>query len=286
MNPVVKIVLYVALTAITLFCGRRFVASFSHSVDQGGIGGRSDRVAGAETLRGETTEPDVADAVNALTNGTAGPTNRARALIPTAGPARSSSLLGWYGAVGFGALLGLGLLAGRDISAYVSHRAHEAMFGESGEGIADPEYDRAEQVWADGDHLEAIRLMREFLQKNPRALHAGLRIAEIYEKDLNNPLAAALEYEELLKRRFEPERWGWSAIHLCNLHTRLGQADKTEALLRRIIAEVPETPAAAKARERLGLSEGGSDPVAAGDPAPAELDASAELPRGFKLRKG
>ena len=34
--------------------------------------------------------------------------------------------------------------------------------------------------------------MREYLKKNPREQHAALRIAEIYEKDLQNNLAAAL----------------------------------------------------------------------------------------------
>ena len=56
--------------------------------------------------------------------------------------------------------------------------------------------------------------MREYLLKNPREQHVSLRIAEIYEKDLANPLAAALEYEEVLKQKLPAERWGWAAIHL------------------------------------------------------------------------
>jgi len=31
-------------------------------------------------------------------------------------------------------------------------------------------------------HLEAVRLMREYYNKNPREVHVALRIAEIYEK--------------------------------------------------------------------------------------------------------
>jgi hypothetical protein len=56
----------------------------------------------------------------------------------------------------------------------------------------DPDYEVAEQQWADGNFLEAIQLLRAF-EEESREVHAALRIAEIYEKDLKNHLAAALE---------------------------------------------------------------------------------------------
>ena len=108
---------------------------------------------------------------------------------------------------------------------------------------------------ANGKFLEAIQIMRDFLKKNPRHLHSALRIAEIYEKDLKNHLAAALEYEEILKHRLPSERWGWTAVHLCNLYFRLNQPGKAQELLRRIVAEYPKTMAAKKARARLGIPE-------------------------------
>jgi hypothetical protein len=83
----------------------------------------------------------------------------------------------------------------------------------------------------------------------------ALRIAEIYEKDLGNQLAAALEYEEVLKHKLPAERWGWAAIHLCNLHYRLNQPEKARKLLQRIAEEYPRTGAARKARARLGMTE-------------------------------
>ncbi len=98
-------------------------------------------------------------------------------------------------------------------------------------------------------------MLRDYLKKNPRELHAALRIAEIYEKDLKNYLAAALEYEEVLKHKLPPERWGWAAIHLCNLYSKLNHQDKTLNLLHRIVNEYPKTAAAKKARTRLGLAE-------------------------------
>lgn len=160
-----------------------------------------------------------------------------------------------FGVLFFIMVLGLGLLIGHDTSQFLGNRALKALYNDEGEGQRDPEYEQAEQVWADGHHLEAIRLMRECLQKNPREQHVALRIAEIYEKDLQNYLAAALEYEEVLKHNLPRERWGWAAIHLCNLYLKLGQPDKTMNLLRRIDAEYGETQAAEKARKRLALLE-------------------------------
>lgn len=162
-------------------------------------------------------------------------------------------------------VIGLGLLAGRDISKYFAGRALKALYNDDGEPITDPAYELAEQEWANGNHLDAIRLMREYLAKNPNEQHVALRIAEIYEKDLNNFLAAALEYEEVLTKKLSPERWGWAAIHLCNLYSKLGQMDKTVALLRRIDEEYPQTAAAEKARKRLAMLENGE----AGDAAEA-----------------
>jgi hypothetical protein len=98
-------------------------------------------------------------------------------------------------------------------------------------------------------------MMREYLKKNPREQFVALRIAEIYEKDLNNYVAASLELEEVLKKRLPAERWGRAAIHLCNVYSRMGQQDKMRALLERIARDYPKTSAAKKARKSLGLPE-------------------------------
>src|SRR5204863_5507834 len=111
-----------------------------------------------------------------------------------------------------------------------------------------PEYEEALNALHRGQYLAAIQMLREFLQKNPQAQYAALEIAEIYEKNLNNNLAAALEYEEVLKKKLPAERWGWAAIHLCNLYSKMDKPDKTMALLHRIMDEHGETAAAKKAR--------------------------------------
>ena len=90
-------------------------------------------------------------------------------------------------------------------------------------------------------------------------------------------------YQEILKKRLPPDRWGWSAIHLANLYSgKLEKPDEAEALLRRIINEHPQTPAAKKARERLGEPEQlivTAQPVAA---KPEKEEPKSNLPPGFR----
>jgi TolA-binding protein len=160
-----------------------------------------------------------------------------------------------YLAAFVGAIIGLGLLIANDVTHFVGAQAVDFLFNDAGEGQRAPEYERAEAAWVNGKHLEAIQLMRDFLKKNPRDIYVALRIAEIYEKDLKNHLAAALEYEEVLKNKLPAERWGWSAIHLCNLYSKLNKSSQALALLHRIADEYPKTGAAKKARVRLGLAE-------------------------------
>jgi tetratricopeptide (TPR) repeat protein len=167
-------------------------------------------------------------------------------------PAQTNYHLGAWGAGMVLSIIGLGLLLANDLSHFLSGRATKVLYNEEGEGIANPDYEKAEEEWAKGNFLDAIQLLRDYLKLNPREQHVALRIAEIYEKDLQNYLAAALEYEEVLKQKLPPERWGWAAVHLCNLYSsKLNQPDKAIVLLQRIVAEYGETAAAEKARKRL-----------------------------------
>jgi tetratricopeptide (TPR) repeat protein len=179
--------------------------------------------------------------------------------LPTGDPrVRANGGGSWalYGALALGSLVVLALMFARDVSHTVANRVEEFIFNDDLKGVRDPEYEEAEKVWANGKHLEAIQLMRDYLKKHPSEQYVAIRIAEIYEKDLGNYLAAALEYQEILKKKLPPDRWGWSAIHLSNLYSgKLEKPDEAEALLRRIINEHPQTPAAKKARERLGEPE-------------------------------
>lgn len=222
-------------------------------------------------------------------------------VVAPAAPRRSDSLkyLGLF--VAF--FLALGGLAAWDVSHYLGSRAGRAVMAEDWIERKDPEYEKAEEEWSKGNHLDAISLMREFLAKNPREQHVALRIAEIYEKDLGNYLAAALELQEVLTKRLPRERWGWTAIRLSNIYSgRLKQPDKAMALLERIVNEYSETAAAKKARSRLGIPEpveatpAASEPepqpeetpetaASETDPNPPEPPAQSNLPKGFRPKK-
>jgi tetratricopeptide (TPR) repeat protein len=203
---------------------------------------------------------------------------------PPPPPRPGSTNWALYGALAFAAIVALGILAARDVSQFFANKVEDFVFNDNLEGVKDPEYEEAEKVWVKGDHLEAIQLMRDYLKKHPREQYVALRIAEIYEKDLNNPLAAALEYEEILKKKLPADRWGWAAIRLSNLYSgKLNKAEQAEALLRRVINEHPQTPAAKKARERLGEPE---QLIVTAEPEPKpqteEPAPKSNLPPGFR----
>jgi|GEM_PF-247548 len=160
------------------------------------------------------------------------------------------------------AIIGLGMLLAYDFSHYVANRGVDMLLDDDGSAGKDPEYERAEQVWAEGHPMEAVEMMRNYLKTHPREQFVALRIAEIYEKDFRNYLAAAMEYEEVLKKKLPPENWGWNAIHLCNLYSKLDRQADYDALLHRIVNEYGKTSAAVKARKRLGLPEDGGISVA------------------------
>ena len=198
-------------------------------------------------------------------------------------------VIGYLG-IAFLSLVALSLLIARDISRLVANKVDDFIFNDDLKGVYNPEYEEAEKVWANGKHLEAIQLMRDYLKRHPREQYVALRIAEIYEADLANYLAAALEYEEVLKKKLPPERWGWAAIHLANLYSgKLRKVDEATQLLHRIINEFGFTAAAKKARERLGIPEAAPEPEPAPEPAsppppPPKEPPPSNLPPGFRPR--
>jgi TolA-binding protein len=266
MNAKIKLGAYAVLLVLAAWFAWGFFSCYKTTTRQ------AAEAASAESASAiATNPPEGTNNSDTSSNNAAAPTNSAAATPAKAAAAPPPPAHGVQGtmiaylAAFIGSIIGLGILIAHDVTQYLGNAAVDALLDDKGEGLRDPEYEKAEQVWANGKHLEAIQMMRDFLKKHPREQYAAMRIAEIYEKDLNNPLAAALEYEELLKKKLPPERWGWAAIHLCNLHSKLGQQDKTRALLQRIVDEYPLTAAAKKARSKLGLPE-----VAVPAPAVAE----------------
>ena len=259
-------------------------------------------VTDTNVIAATTNAPAIDTNTSAAADSSAEPPASASQEIPTAlniGGGNAGRQSGGGGRIGLWvgvfvvSLIGLGLLIANDVSHFMGNRALKTLYNDEGEGQKDAEYEQAEQVWASGKHLEAIGLMRDYLNKNPREQHVALRIAEIYEKDLRNFLAAALEYEEVLKHKLPPDRWSWAAIHLCNLYFKLNQEQKGYALLRRLVKEHPNTPAAGKARKRLEQVDSSAveeiateQNVRSSTPAaPAESGPPSNLPPGFRPKK-
>jgi TolA-binding protein len=298
MSPKLKLTAYVVLLILSAWFARGFYSNYSAATkpvaDVGssgpaatpadGTNANSSNPANPTAVTNAAATPDSNTAAEPNTNTAATPgtnvaaapdTNASRIPTNAAAPAshavktaatppnvsEARGAMITYLAAFVGSMIGLGLLVAHDVTQFVGAQAVDFLFNDAGEGQRDPEYERAEAEWANGKFLDAIQLMRDFLKKHPRELYAALRIAEIYEKDLKNPLAAALEYEEVLKHKLPGERWGWAAIHLCNLYSKLNQSDKALALLRRVADEYPKTGAAKKARVRLGLAEPEPDVV-------------------------
>jgi TolA-binding protein len=303
MSHGLKIVLYVVLIASAIFFGVRFYTAYSKSAPSEAPVAQTEPSPGRSDAEGPPPSNDAAKPHAAT-----GENNHAAEAAPP--PLDEDDLEadeefkrgesgGFMGplAAFLAVLILLGLLAAHDISHYIGNRTVKFLFNDEGEGMKNPEYEQAEQTWVNGRPLEAIQMMRDYLKKNPREQYVALRIAEIYEKDLKNDLAAALEYEEVLKHKLPAERWGWAAIHLCNIYSKMGKTDEAVALLRRIDAEYGETAAANKARTRLALFDSvgkealdGSVPEGTVIPPKPEkkTEASAppsNLPRGFRPKK-
>lgn len=148
----------------------------------------------------------------------------------------------------------LGITVGRFLSSLAAEKFVNVLHctGDASPYLNKVDYEKAEEEWTKNNFLGAIELFREYLKENPNEIHASLRIAEIYEKDLYNYLAAAMEYEEALKAKLPDEQWGWTAIHLCNLYIgKLNRPDDAVKLMKKIARDYEFTAAAAKAREHL-----------------------------------
>ena len=170
-------------------------------------------------------------------------------LHQAAGASRSRMMA--YLGLFIAAAIVLGVLIAYDVAHFCGRRAEEAVLQGGPPLGASSALEQAERLRGQHQSLEAIRLLREFLEKHPREWEVMAKIAELYYRDLKNYLAAALEYEELLKLRVPAEQWAWSALHLAKLYSRLNQPEKSVALLERLEKDYSRTVAAGRARKAL-----------------------------------
>ena len=137
-------------------------------------------------------------------------------------------------------LLTFAFLVARDVGQLTGNRVSKGFYDKSARSEKADLYEEAEQLWADGAFIECIDKLREYTARYPGEYHAHKRIAEVYETDLASYRAAAMEYEEILQMDLPPKRWGWAAIHLCNLYSgKLGETEKALELLRRVAESAP-----------------------------------------------
>src|SRR5438046_7494327 len=81
-----------------------------------------------------------------------------------AAPTPTNYHLGAWGAGLVLSFVGLGLLLANDLSHLFSGRAMKVFYNEEGEGVANPDCEKAEEEWAKGNFLDAIQLLRDYLK--------------------------------------------------------------------------------------------------------------------------
>ena len=174
-------------------------------------------------------------------------------------------LLGY--SVGFAvAMLGLGYLVAQDFGHLLNFRFGKEVSYVSDRSARKAASERAENAILEGKHHEAVRLLQGILKTQPDHTHSLLRLAEVYDKELQDYANAALHYEKLIELELPDEQWGWIAIRLSNIYSgKLNRPDAALKLIRRIATDYPQTQAGGKALKRLAaLSSAGLDPGADG----------------------
>jgi tetratricopeptide (TPR) repeat protein len=173
----------------------------------------------------------------------------ARAVDEIAGASKSRMMEYFCGFLATLAILGP--MCGYDASRFLGNRAEQWILQGGPPSLPAPECVEAERLLAARQPLAAVESLREYLRKYPGEWRAKARIAEIYNRQLKNYPAAMLEYEELLACRPDPEAWGWAALHLVKIYSRVNRPEKAEELLRRLESDYGRTLAAKRARQRL-----------------------------------
>jgi hypothetical protein len=265
-----RIILYPLCVYVAIWCWNGFRDRYENmQLDRFGVDLEEREETSVEPSVGETSGSDKGydlDEVNRmLTNSTpakpAGQRPKKAGSLPKAGstnqvetagnPEKEGGMMTYFSGM-LAALIVFALIVARDVSHLASERVGGNYLTKSDKSRKADMYEEAESIWADGAYVDAIDSFREYLRVFPREYHVHKRIAEIYEKDLVSFRAAAMEYEEMLQMDIPKTRWGWVAIHLCNLYSgKLDDPDRALVLLQRVADECGDTPPALKARERL-----------------------------------
>ncbi|MEN9576508.1 MAG: hypothetical protein RL514_4363 [Verrucomicrobiota bacterium] len=287
MRSVWKLLLYVGLVAACYWCGSRAYGDYAALMSEEGhdlarrarakpgkgtnappvVGTNAPEVSATKTSPGTTATKVGAKGANAVVVGPGEEGEEPVAVRVGRRVGRSYfHLLGFT--VGFAvAVVGLGFVVAQDFGHLLKFRLGKEVSYVDARSERNAQAERAEQLALKGDHVGAIQVLQLIVKQHPQHLHSALRIAELYDKELHDFPRAARHYEAALTLKFPPEQWGWIAIRLANIYSGpLKQPGAALALIRRLAAEQPGTPAGAKALQRLArITSAGLDPEAGGE---------------------
>lgn len=295
MNILVKIGLYVAVAGITaLFAWMGYQESQTIMNQPNRFDSELTSVAGGSAPGTQNSHGKSLDSTIVLSTNSPAGEDTTNDRKPAGGVSEKSNQAGstqmgsqskmiqWFLLAAVG-LIATAFLIARDVAVFSAEKAVEYVYNMEGETTKSESYEVAEQACAEGRYLDAIELMKAYFAANPRDVFAARRVAEIYEKDLENYSAAAMEYEEILRLPLPAVRWSWMAIHLCNIYTgKLNNQERALELLQQIVMEHSQTPAGKKARERLEML--GYEIEIVDDPDADSESGSGAMPKGFKPR--
>ena len=173
--------------------------------------------------------------------------NEATEAASTAAASRGYALFAIYLLVG----AGVALLVAWDVSRALGTFAGSLFVGGGRLPSITPVLWKADRLCAKGQSLEAITILRDYLNGHPRQWYVGVRIAELYQQAQNDPLSAALEYQQLLGRRLPNPARAELMLRLAACELLLRKPEQSSATLQDLIEKFPKSPMAEKARRRL-----------------------------------
>lgn len=173
--------------------------------------------------------------------------DRATELSSTADASRAYALFSVYLISG----AALAVFVAWDVSRFLGGLAGQLFWGGGRIASITPAWWKAERLCKEQQPLEAIRILRDYLNAHPRHWGVAVRIAEIYQHEIKDPLPAALEYEELLQQRLPKKARAELLLRLAACQLLRHRSEDSAANLRQVIAEFPDSAAAKKAARRL-----------------------------------
>jgi hypothetical protein len=151
---------------------------------------------------------------------------------------------------------GLAIVTAKDISTLCGDLAGSLFVGGGRLPAITPALWKVERLRKQRKPLAAINVLRDYQAAHPRHWQAALRIAELYQHDLKEPLPAALEYEQILKHRLPRRARADIMLRLAACHLLLRNGEKSAAVLREVLKNYPGAPAAETAARRLARMSG------------------------------